>query len=106
MLAEKFVMTAGFVSFDTRWGAAVCAQTQQTRDTTKWFTEWAPEPADVYWQSLAYNYVEIMLRKLASNAITCAMVIFFFIPVAFVQSVANLSVLNKDVPFLRPLTHT
>ena len=98
--------TAGFVSFDTRWGAAVCAQTQQTRDTTKWFTEWAPEPADVYWPSLAYNYVEITLRTLFSNSITCAMVMFFFIPVAFVQSVANLSILNKDVPFLRPLTHT
>ncbi|KAJ8460465.1 hypothetical protein OPV22_033391 [Ensete ventricosum] len=42
----KFIMPAAFVSFRTRWGAAVCAQTQQTRNPTLWLTEWAPEPRD------------------------------------------------------------
>ncbi|PPD99761.1 hypothetical protein GOBAR_DD03233 [Gossypium barbadense] len=43
----KSIMAAAFVSFKTRWGAAVCAQTQQCRNPTIWLTEWAPEPRDV-----------------------------------------------------------
>ncbi|KAF3953694.1 hypothetical protein CMV_020886 [Castanea mollissima] len=42
----KHIMPAAFVSFKTRWGAAVCAQTQQSRNPTIWLTEWAPEPRD------------------------------------------------------------
>jgi hypothetical protein len=38
------VVPAAFVSFRSRWGAAVCAQTQQTSNPTVWLTEWAPEP--------------------------------------------------------------
>ncbi|CAL9084911.1 unnamed protein product [Musa textilis] len=50
----KYIMPAAFVSFGTRWGAAVCAQTQQTRNPTLWLTEWAPEPRDIYWQNLRF----------------------------------------------------
>jgi len=42
------IMPAAFVSFRSQWGAAVCAQTQQTSNPTVWLTEWAPEPRDVY----------------------------------------------------------
>ncbi|KAI3711153.1 hypothetical protein L2E82_41030 [Cichorium intybus] len=35
----KAIMPAAFVSFKTRWGAAVCAQTQQARNPTLWLTE-------------------------------------------------------------------
>ncbi|KAK9282479.1 hypothetical protein L1049_005397 [Liquidambar formosana] len=46
----KAIIPAAFVSFKTRWGAAVCAQTQQSSNPTIWLTEWAPEPRDVYIQ--------------------------------------------------------
>ncbi|KAL6620820.1 hypothetical protein ACP70R_035959 [Stipagrostis hirtigluma subsp. patula] len=51
MKDPKSVVPAAFVSFRSRWGAAVCAQTQQTSNPTIWLTEWAPEPRMV--QSLA-----------------------------------------------------
>ncbi|THU63394.1 hypothetical protein C4D60_Mb01t15300 [Musa balbisiana] len=59
----KSIMPAAFVSFRTRWGAAVCAQTQQTRNPTLWLTEWAPEPRDVYWQNLAIPFVSLTVRR-------------------------------------------
>ncbi|MBA0840107.1 hypothetical protein Goarm_002709 [Gossypium armourianum] len=59
----KAIMPAAFVSFKSRWGAAVCAQTQQSRDPTSWLTEWAPEPCDVYWPNLPIPYVSLAIRR-------------------------------------------
>ncbi|KAL1198988.1 Protein OSCA1 [Cardamine amara subsp. amara] len=56
---QKLVMPASFVSFKTRWAAAVCAQTTQTKNPTEWLTEWAAEPRDVYWPNLAIPYVSL-----------------------------------------------
>ncbi|KZV16065.1 hypothetical protein F511_26194 [Dorcoceras hygrometricum] len=60
----KCIMPAAFVSFKSRWGAAVCAQTQQSRNPTTWLTEWASEPRDIYWKNLAIPYVSLTVRRL------------------------------------------
>lgn len=73
---EKYVMRAGFVSFNSRWGAAVCAQTQQSKDHTKWLTEWAPEPRDVYWNNLALPYMMLNFRRLVISLVVFALVFF------------------------------
>lgn len=93
------------MSFNTRWGAAVCAQTQQSKDATKWLTEWAPEPCDVYWNNLSIRYVELNARRIVVTVIVFLLVFFFLIPVTFVQSLANLDSLNQMFPFLRSLTN-
>ncbi|KAG0577950.1 hypothetical protein KC19_5G194100 [Ceratodon purpureus] len=98
------VMRAGFVSFRSRWGAAVCAQTQQCRDHTKWITEWAPEPRDVYWNNLAINYMMLNSRRLLVTVVVTVLVIFFLIAVGAVQVLANLEELIKYMPFLKPLS--
>ncbi|KAH8975733.1 hypothetical protein BDL97_01G174200 [Sphagnum fallax] len=102
---DKYVMRAGFVSFNSRWGAAVCAQTQQSKDATRWLTEWAPEPRDVYWNNLSIRYVELNSRRIVVAVIVFLLVFFFLIPVTFVQSLANLDSLNQMFPFLRSLTN-
>lgn len=96
-------MRAGFVSFKSRWGAAVCAQTQQSRDHTQWLTEWAPEPRDVYWRNLSLPYMMLSFRRLSTFVVVTVLLFLFFIPVAFVQSLVNLDSLNKYLPFLKPL---
>lgn len=102
----KYVMPAAFVSFKTRWAAAVCAQTQQTRNPTIWLTEWAPEPRDVYWENLAIPYVALAVRKLISGVAFFFLTFFFMIPIALVQSLANIEGIEKAVPFLKPLIET
>lgn len=99
----KAIMPAAFVSFKTRWGAAVAAQTQQARNPTLWLTEWAPEPRDVFWQNLAIPYVSLTIRKLLMAVAFFFLTFFFIIPIAFVQSLANIEGIEKSVPFLRPV---
>ncbi|XP_043718808.1 CSC1-like protein At4g02900 [Telopea speciosissima] len=97
----KAIMPAAFVSFRTRWGAAVCAQTQQTRNPTIWLTEWAPEPRDVYWTNLAIPFVELTIRRLIMAVALFFLTFFFMIPIAFVQSLANIEGIERVAPFLK-----
>ncbi|XP_057719368.1 CSC1-like protein At4g02900 [Arachis stenosperma] len=97
------IVPAAFVSFKTRWGAAVCAQTQQTSNPTIWLTEWAPEPRDVYWDNLAIPYLDLNLRKLLMTVAMFFLTFFFMIPIALVQSLANIESIKHVFPFLASL---
>ncbi|KAL2253308.1 UNVERIFIED_CONTAM: Calcium permeable stress-gated cation channel 1 [Sesamum indicum] len=99
----KYIMPAAFVSFRSRWGAAVCAQTQQTRNPTLWLTEWAPEPRDVYWDNLAIPYVSLTIRRLVAAVAFFFLTFFFMIPVTIVQSLANIEGIERRAPFLKPI---
>lgn len=103
MSSNKYIMPAAFVSFKTRWGAAVCAQTQQSRNPTEWLTEWAPEPRDIYWANLAIPYVSLAIRRLIIAAAFFFLTFFFMIPIALVQSLANIEGIEKALPFLKPV---
>ncbi|XP_076889013.1 hyperosmolality-gated Ca2+ permeable channel 1.7-like [Bidens hawaiensis] len=102
----KSVLPAAFVSFRSRWGAAVCAQTQQTRNPTRWLTDWAPEPRDIYWNNLAIPFVELNLRKLIMAVALFGLTFCFMIPIAIVQTLANIESIGKVLPFLKPLINT
>nr|XP_043623297.1 calcium permeable stress-gated cation channel 1-like [Erigeron canadensis] len=99
----KAIMPAAFVSFKTRWAAAVAAQTQQARNPTLWLTEWAAEPRDVFWQNLAIPYVSLTIRKVLMAVAFFFLTFFFIIPIAFVQSLANIEGIEKAAPFLKPI---
>ncbi|XP_021279288.1 CSC1-like protein At1g32090 [Herrania umbratica] len=99
----KSILPVAFVSFKSRWGAAVCAQTQQSKNPTLWLTNWAPEPRDVYWRNLAIPFFSLTIRKLIISLSVFALVFFYMIPIAFVQSLANLEGLERVAPFLRPV---
>ncbi|XP_057955863.1 CSC1-like protein At3g21620 isoform X5 [Malania oleifera] len=103
MSNHKSIMPAAFVSFKNRWGAAVSAQTQLYRNPTIWITEWAPEPRDVYWDNLAIPYVLLTVRRLIIAVAFFFLTFFFMIPIAFVQSLANIEGIEKAVPFLKPI---
>lgn len=99
----KAILPVAFVTFGSRWGASVCAQTQQSKNPTLWLTEWAPEPRDVYWKNLAIPFVSLSIRRLIISIAVFSLVFFYMIPIAFVQSLANLEGLEKVAPFLRPV---
>ncbi|KAF3572060.1 hypothetical protein F2Q69_00059929 [Brassica cretica] len=99
----KSIVPAAFVSFKSRWGAAVCAQTQQSRDPTEWLTEWAAEPCDIYYDNLALPYVDLKIRRIIVAVAYFFLTFFFMIPIAFVQSLANIEGIEKNFPFLKPL---
>lgn len=101
IMDPKSIMPTAFVSFKSRWSAAVCAQTQQSRDPTAWLTEWAPEPRDVYWQNLAIPYVQLTIKRLIIAVAFFFLTFFFMIPIAFVQSLANIEGIEKRLSFLK-----
>ncbi|ERN05485.1 calcium permeable stress-gated cation channel 1 [Amborella trichopoda] len=103
MSSPKCIMPAAFVSFRTRWGAAVCAQTQQSRNPTIWLTNWAPEPRDVYWHNLAIPFVSLTIRRLIVAVAFFFLTFFFMIPITFVQSLANIEDIEKVAPFLKKI---
>lgn len=103
MKDPKCVTPAAFVSFKSRWGAAVCAQTTQSKNPTLWLTNWAPEPHDVYWKNLGIPFVSLSIRRLLISVAMFALVFFYMIPIAFVQSLANLEGLERALPFLKPV---
>uniref|UniRef100_A0A1J3GRR1 CSC1-like protein n=1 Tax=Noccaea caerulescens TaxID=107243 RepID=A0A1J3GRR1_NOCCA len=100
---DKNIMPAAFVSFKTRWGAAVCAQTQQSRNPTEWLTEWAPEAREVFWSNLAVPYVSLTVRRLVMHVAFFFLTFFFMIPIAFVQSLASIEGIEKSAPFLKTI---
>ncbi|KAK7396355.1 hypothetical protein VNO78_17294 [Psophocarpus tetragonolobus] len=97
------VIPAAFVSFKTRWAAAVCAQTQQSSNPTIWLTDWAPEPRDVFWENLAIPYFELNMRRLLMTVSLFFLTFCFMIPIALVQSLANIEAIEKVLPFLKPI---
>ncbi|XP_059300916.1 CSC1-like protein At4g02900 isoform X2 [Lycium ferocissimum] len=97
------IVPAAFVSFKSRWGAAVCAQTQQSRNSTIWLTDWAPEPRDVYWDNLSIPYVQLSVRRLLMAVALFFLTFFFMIPIGFVQAFASIDGIEKALPFLKPL---
>ncbi|XP_051142744.1 CSC1-like protein At4g02900 isoform X2 [Andrographis paniculata] len=99
----KAILPAAFVSFKSRWGAAVCAQTQQAHNPTLWLTEWAPEPRDVFWNNLAIPYVSLSVRRLIIAVAMFFFTFFFMIPIALVQSLASIDGIQKVLPFLKSL---
>ncbi|KAK1425014.1 hypothetical protein QVD17_20356 [Tagetes erecta] len=90
----KAVIPAAFVSFKSRWDAAICAQTQQTKNPTRWLTEWAPEPRDVYWNNLAIPFVELNLRKLVMAGALFGLTFCFMVPIAiFLRHLRSISLI-------------
>ncbi len=96
----KRTMAAAFVSFKSRWGAAVCAQTQQNSNPTVWLTQWAPEPRDINWKNLAIPYMQLTCRRVFVNIGVFLLVFFFLVPVALVQSLASLTGIQSTFPWL------
>ncbi|MBA0819977.1 hypothetical protein Gohar_021967, partial [Gossypium harknessii] len=78
-----------------------CAQTQQSKNPKLWLANWAPEPRDIYWQNLAIPFLSLTIRKLIISLSVFALVFFYMIPIAFVQSLAKLEGLERVAPFLR-----
>ncbi|VFQ70880.1 unnamed protein product [Cuscuta campestris] len=98
----KCMTPAAFVSFRSRWGAAVCAQTQNSKNPIQWHTRWAPEPRDICWKNVPLSFLSMSFRRLLMTILLFALIFFYMIPIAFVQSLANLEGLEKVAPFLRP----
>ncbi|KAK4411120.1 CSC1-like protein [Sesamum angolense] len=97
VLQEKELPVA-FVTFKSRWGAALAAQSQQISNPLLWITEMAPEPRDVLWRNLEIPCRYLPLYKFGVYASASLLTIFFAVPVTAVQGIAKFERLKKWFP--------
>ncbi|KAG6421817.1 hypothetical protein SASPL_118374 [Salvia splendens] len=91
-------LPVAFVTFKSRWGAALAAQSQQTSNPVIWVTEMAPEPRDVLWKNLAIPFRYMPLYKCGVYVSVTVLTIFFAVPVTAVQGIAKFERLKKWFP--------
>ncbi|RHN44308.1 putative calcium-dependent channel, 7TM region phosphate [Medicago truncatula] len=101
-LAGKEV-PAAFVSFKSRFGAAIALNSQPGVNPTHWITEPAPEPHDVYWPFFSVTFIRRWISRLAVFVACIALTILFLIPVAVVQGLTHLDQLETMFPPLRSI---
>ncbi|KAM3253536.1 hypothetical protein ACQJBY_047553 [Aegilops geniculata] len=97
---DKKECAAAFVFFKTRYGALVASEALQTSNPTKWVTDLAPEPDDVYWSNIWLPYKQLWIRRIATVLGSLVFLVSFVVPVAFIQGLSQLDQLQKKLPFL------
>ncbi|KAH9774241.1 CSC1-like protein [Citrus sinensis] len=97
-LQDLLELPVAFVTFKSRWGAALAAQSQQHSHPLRWITERAPEPRDVYWRNLAISYKIMPFYKIGVIFAAYLLTIFFTVPVTAVQGIARFEKLKKWFP--------
>ncbi|XP_019185658.1 PREDICTED: CSC1-like protein At3g54510 isoform X4 [Ipomoea nil] len=102
MLQEKELPVA-FVTFKSRWGAVIAAQSQQHSNPLLWITEMAPEPRDVLWRNLATPYRILPIYEIGILVAVVFLTLFFAIPVTAVQGIAKYERLSKWFPPVKAL---
>ncbi|XP_008775844.2 CSC1-like protein At3g54510 [Phoenix dactylifera] len=91
-------LSVAFVSFKSRLGAALAAQTQQHVHPLLWITEFAPEPRDVLWNNLAIPYRHLALYKIVVFFAAFLLTVFFIFPVTAVQGIVQFEKIKKWFP--------
>lgn len=94
-------LQAAFVSFKTRFGAAIALHIQESVNPTEWITEKAPEPHDVYWPFFTVSFIKRWISKLVVYVACAFITVLFLIPVAIVQGLTHLDQLEMWFPFLK-----
>ncbi|KAL5761707.1 hypothetical protein ACOSP7_017971 [Xanthoceras sorbifolium] len=92
---------AAFVSFNSRYAAAIAFHMQQSTNPTNWITEQAPEPEDVFWPFFSSTFMKRWISRLVVVVACILLTVLFLIPVVFVQGLTNLSQLEIWFPILK-----
>lgn len=92
---------AAFVSFKSRYGAANAIYIRQSDNPTKWQTEHAPNPHDVYWPFFSTSFMERWISKFIVFVASTLLIIVFLLVSAFVQGLTYMEQLETWLPFLR-----
>ncbi|KAG6396079.1 hypothetical protein SASPL_142218 [Salvia splendens] len=105
MSAEQFSLTgeavpAAFVSFKSRFSAAIVSHLQQGVNPTDWQTEPAPDPQDVYWPFFSASFITRWMCSVIVIFACLIITILFLVPVFIAQGLTNLTQLETMLPFL------
>lgn len=92
---------AAFVSFKSRFAAAVTLGIQQGLNPTEWITEPAPDPHDVHWPFFSASFMKKWISNVVVTIAYIILTVLFLIPVAIVQGLTHLDQLETWFPFVK-----
>ncbi|KAL0332101.1 UNVERIFIED_CONTAM: CSC1-like protein HYP1 [Sesamum calycinum] len=92
---------AAFVSFKSRFSAAIVSHVQQGVKPTEWITEQAPDPQDVYWPFFSASFIKRWFANIVVIFACIFVTVLFLVPVLLVQGLTHLDQLEVWLPFLR-----
>eukprot|EP01117_Protostelium_nocturnum_P008993 TRINITY_DN322_c0_g1_i1.p1 TRINITY_DN322_c0_g1~~TRINITY_DN322_c0_g1_i1.p1 ORF type:complete len:763 (-),score=244.69 TRINITY_DN322_c0_g1_i1:57-2345(-) len=98
----------GFVLFKLRALALASSQTNHMDRPSQMQCEIAPEPYNVYWESLPVRGIQKKLRLLISITLLVLLFIFWAVPVTFFQAISSLDALSRfpGLSFLTPVANS
>ncbi|KAL8471634.1 hypothetical protein ACS0TY_029042 [Phlomoides rotata] len=91
---------AAFVSFKSRFSAAIASNLQQGVKPTEWLTELAPDPQDIYWPFFSASFLKRWMCNIVVIFACIIITILFLVPVLLVQGLTHMDQLEKWLPFL------
>ncbi|KAI8090007.1 uncharacterized protein BX664DRAFT_365743 [Halteromyces radiatus] len=92
---------SAFIEFHYQSAAQMAAQTLIHHTELQMSPRYVQiAPSDIIWDNMNIKSFERLIRRMISISVTTAIVIFWAIPVVFVQSISSLQSLSKILPFL------
>lgn len=94
-------VNSAFIEFNQQVAAHMAGQTLMHERANQMAPRYINiSPSDVIWENMNIHSFERLIRRFISMAITTAIIVFWAVPVVFVQAVANLETLSQALPFL------
>ena len=94
---------SGFVSFKTALVTNTAVRVEHNPRPFLYSVQPAPLVHDVYWPSLLLSRKSALLRNVLVNSLIAASMLFWSVPMAFIQSLSDLNALARLLPPLRPI---
>jgi len=101
--SDEVNLSCAFVTFQRRREAALAYRLLSADDNDHIRADLPPDPQEVLWQDLAVSPERQSLLELCGYFLIFLTFWGFMPVVVFIQSIANLSTLEKDVPFFKYL---
>ncbi|KAI8343927.1 hypothetical protein BC941DRAFT_464168 [Chlamydoabsidia padenii] len=94
-------LNSAFIEFHYQSAAQMAAQTLIHHTELQMAPRYVQiAPSDIIWDNMNIKSFERLIRRMVSISVTTAIIIFWAIPVTFVQAVSSLDSLSKILPFL------
>ncbi|KAI8996849.1 hypothetical protein BDB01DRAFT_840457 [Pilobolus umbonatus] len=94
-------VNSAFIEFNQQVAAHMAAQSLISKESLQMSPRYIQvAPSDIIWENMNIKPLERLVRRVLSITITVVIIIFWAIPVTFVQAIANLQKLSEAIPFL------
>ncbi|KAI9307429.1 hypothetical protein BJ944DRAFT_237876 [Cunninghamella echinulata] len=93
---------SAFIEFNQQAAAQMAAQTLIHHEELKMAPRYIQiAPNDIIWENMNIKSSERLIRRFISISVTSVIIIFWAIPITFVQAISNLDKLSNILPFLK-----